>query len=291
MSHGEHRLSRRDFVKLTAAGAALGAVGLGASPAGGGEEKKKARAPVGLQLYSLRKECEKDLPGMIKAVGAMGYDAVEFAGYYGRDAKQLRELLDGANLKCCGTHIGLDTLLGDQLPRTIEFNKTIGNKFLVVPGLPGERTRSVQAWTDTAKVFSEIAEKVKPHGMRVGYHNHSMEFKPIDGKMPWEVFFGNTTKDVVMQVDIGNALGGGGDPLAVIKKFPGRTASIHAKEFSKSKPDAVIGEGGELNWKEYIDACENIGGIEWYIVEYEHEKAPLESVKKCLVNLKKLLAS
>jgi len=78
-------------------------------------------------------------------VAKMGYKAVEFAGYYNRDAKGLRKLLDDVGLKCCGTHIPLDTLLGDNLPNTIEFNHTLGNKFLIVPSLPEKYTRTHQA--------------------------------------------------------------------------------------------------------------------------------------------------
>ena len=102
------------------------------------ESAEKKKIPIGLQLYSVRTECARDLPGTISAVGKMGYKAVEFAGYYNRDAKTLRKLLDDAGLKCCGTHIGLETLLGDNLSKTVEFNQTLGNQFHIVPGL-GEK--------------------------------------------------------------------------------------------------------------------------------------------------------
>src|SRR5256885_15948331 len=95
--------------------------------------------PIALQLYSVRHECEKDLPGVLKAVAAMGYDGVEFAGYYGRTAEELRRLLDDNGLRCAGTHTGLNTILGDELPKTIEFNPTMGNPYLIVPRLPAER--------------------------------------------------------------------------------------------------------------------------------------------------------
>ena len=83
--------------------------------------------PIALQLYSVRHECEKALPGVLHAVAAMGYDGVEFAGYYGRSAQELRRMLDDVGLRCAGTHTGLNTILGDELPRTIEFNRTLGN--------------------------------------------------------------------------------------------------------------------------------------------------------------------
>lgn len=283
------RFDRRDFLRLSAAGAALCALSQSSSGAPGeGEEKKVARIPLALQLYSVRGECEKNLPPVIQAVGKMGYEGVEFAGYYGRNAKELRSLLDGAGLKCCGTHIGIETLLGDELKKTVEFNEILGNRFLIVPGLPGKYTRSAEAWLDTAKLFDELAEKVKPRGMRVGYHNHTEEFKPLEGKLPWDIFFGNTRKDVVMQFDTGNALIGGGEPMTYLKRYPGRAATIHVKEFSKKNPKALICEG-DIDWKALFEVCETTGGTEWYIVEYESDAyPPLESVRRCIENLRKM---
>src|SRR5262249_55922025 len=128
--------SRRNFLKSTAATAAFVAaspINLLAADSYGGK-----KIPFALQLYSVRNECAKDLDGTVAAVAKMGYKAVEFAGYYGRDAKSLRKLLDDVGLKCCGTHISLDTLLGDNFTKTVEFNHTLGNPFLIVPSLPGK---------------------------------------------------------------------------------------------------------------------------------------------------------
>ncbi len=276
-------MSRREFLKAGVAGAALCTAGsLQAST----PPKSKGKIPIALQLYSVRQDCARDLPAVIQAVGKMGYRGVEFAGYHNRSAKELRKMLDDNGLKCCGTHTGLNTLLGDQLAPTIEFNKILGNKFLIVPGLPRENTNSVQAWLDTAKLFNELAEKAKPHEMLVGYHNHSMEFGPMDGKLPWDLFFGNTKKEVVMQLDSGNAMHGGGDPLVFLKRYPGRALTVHLKEFSKKNPKALIGEG-DMKWNEFLKTCEEVGGTEWFIVEYESDAhPPLVSVDRCLENLR-----
>jgi sugar phosphate isomerase/epimerase len=201
-------------------------------------------------------------------VAKLGYQGVEFAGYYNRTAKELREMLDADGLKCCGTHIGIETLLGDNLARTVEFNKTIGNRNLIVPGFPEQYRKTAAAWRDTAKLFAEISEKVKGEGLRVGYHNHSIEFQPLDGQVPWDVFFGNTGPDVIMQLDIGHAVHAGADPLAVLKRYSGRAKSVHVKEYSPSKRDALIGDG-EVKWSEVLPACEGVGGTEWYIIEEE----------------------
>jgi sugar phosphate isomerase/epimerase len=124
--------------------------------------------------------------------------------------------------------------------------------------------------------------------MRVGYHNHSIEFKPLDGEMPWDTFFGNTPREVIMQVDVGNALDAGADPVAFMRKYPGRAATIHVKEYSKANPKAYVGEG-DVKWKEVFDLLEKSGGTEWYIVEYEVEGVPpVEGVRRCLENLRKM---
>ncbi|MBN2088875.1 sugar phosphate isomerase/epimerase, partial [candidate division KSB1 bacterium] len=134
------QVPRRNFLKWSLGTIAVGSV-LGAS-CGKQEEVQQAKViPVGLQLYSVRKECEKDLPGTIAAVARMGYQGVEFAGYYNYTAEELRKMLDDNGLKCCGTHIGLDTLMGENFEATVEFNKVLGNKYLIVPWI-GEEYRN-----------------------------------------------------------------------------------------------------------------------------------------------------
>ncbi len=281
-------LSRRDFVRFGAAGLAAGC----AAPAAGLRRALAAavpaRVPIGVQLYSVRFRCAKDLPGTLAGIAKMGYSGVEFAGYYNRSAAELRGMLDANGLKCCGTHTDLTTLTGDNLAKTVDFNQTLGNRFLIVPSLPEKQTRTRQGWLDMAKTFNQLAEKVGPHGMRVGYHNHTIEFAPLDGEMPWDTFFGNTRKEVIMQVDVGNALIGGADPVAFLKKYPGRAASIHVKEFSKSNPKAYVGEG-DVKWPEVFDYLEKTGGTEWYVVEYEVEGVePMQAIEHCLLNLRKM---
>lgn len=244
------------------------------------------KIPIGVQLYSVREDCAKDLPGVLSAIAKMGYEGVEFAGYYDRTAQELRQMLDDNGLKCCGTHIGIHTLMGDALKATMEFNETLGNKYLIVPGLPSEYTNSKAAWLRTANIMNEIAEQVKPRGFVTGYHNHHTEFQEMEGELPWDIFFGNTRQDVVMQFDVGNALHGGGHAAPFLQKYPGRALTVHVKEYSASNDKALIGEG-DVDWKEIFELCETIGGTEWYIVEQEsYAYPPLECIDKCLQNLR-----
>jgi sugar phosphate isomerase/epimerase len=283
-SKNSESISRRAFLVAGAATLPLA----GCATNGFFSKKKEPKMKVGLQLYSVREDCAKNLPGTIEAVAKMGYMGVEFAGYYDRSAKEIRQMLDDNGIVCCGTHTALDTLLGDNLPKTIEYNKTLGNKYLIVPSLPNQYRSSQQAWRDTAKLFNELAEKVNPHRMLVGYHNHSVEFKPMEGEIPWDTFCANTGENVVLQLDVGNAMNGGGDPLQYLYKYPGRAATVHVKEFSKTNDKALIGEG-DINWKAFFAICEAVGNTDWYIVEHEsYAYPPLECVQRCLHNLRKM---
>ena len=244
--------------------------------------------PIGLQLYSVREEAAKDLAAVLSAVQKMGYDGVEFAGFYNHDAATVKKLLDDNGLKVCGAHVGIDTLLGDELERSVEFHRTIGNEYLSVPGL-GEKWRSsTDAWKETARTMNGIAERLAPHGMKTGYHNHAIEFKPLEegGELPWDTFFGNTSPDVIMQFDTGNALHGGAEALPFIQRYPNRALSVHLKEHSESNPKALIGEG-DVPWPDIFSACETVGGTKWYVVEQEsYAYPPLECVDRCLQNLR-----
>lgn len=290
----KRNVTRRGFLAGSAAAVSIlaGKEGQACGDAESKHAREKLKAckklQVGLQLFSVRDDCAKDLDSTVAAVAKMGYKGVEFAGYYGRSAKELRALLEQNGLVCCGTHTNIKTLLGDQLEATIEFNKTIGNPYLVVPMLPEKYRNSNQAWLDTAKLFNEVSAKVKEHGMQVGYHNHSMEFKPIEGKVPWDTFMQNTDKDVIMQIDTANASSAGVDPLPYLYRYPGRSVTVHAKAFSKEKKKVVIGED-DIPWKAFFALCKAVGGTKWVIVEQGAYPYPaLECAEKCLSNLKKM---
>jgi sugar phosphate isomerase/epimerase len=283
------RCSRRDFLRAAAVGAGAALAGrnapsplLAASPQTAG---LPARIPVGVQLYSVRDLAAKDLPATLEAIGKMGYKGVEFAGYYSWEAKpkELRKLLDANGLKCCGTHTGLDTVTGDKLKATAELHASLGNTFLIVPSLVAV---DAPTWLELAKKFNEIAAKAKALGMRVGYHAHAHDFHKLGDKTSWEIFFDNTETDVVMQLDTGNCMQGGGDPVAILRKYPKRSASVHLKEFGGPEA-AVIGQG-VVRWAEVFDICETTGGTEWYVVEHEVGSDPMGSIRGCLEGLRKM---
>ncbi|MCL2640597.1 MAG: sugar phosphate isomerase/epimerase [Phycisphaerales bacterium] len=258
--------------------------------------------PIGLQLYSVRRECAKDLPGTLKRVAEMGYEGVEFAGYYDRSAEELRSMLDDLGLKCCGSHTGLKMLQGDELEKTVAFNQVLGNQYLIVPGLREEYTASVDAWKSTAELFNDIAQRLKPFMMRTGYHNHFTEFVPpgaphgnagTEGPTAWDIFFSNTLPEVVMQLDTGNARHGGGDVTPYISRYPGRATTVHLKEYKKDavKAHATLIGDGEIDWPEMMRLCETVGKTKWFIVEQSEQLEPLgamEAVEICLKRLREM---
>ncbi len=273
-------LTRRDFLTagtMVAAGITLvpGLVGTARA------ESKKV--PFAVQLYSLREQCQTNLPGMLTAVSKIGFKGVEFAGYHGFQAAELRKLLDENSLIACGSHTQFDTLQGDKLKETIEFNHTIGNKFLIVPWLVG---LSKPGWLDMAKKFNDISAALKPEGMFVGYHSHQHDFAKLDGEYPWDILFSHTNPAVIMQLDTGNCRTGDADPLTELQKYPGRARTIHIKAFGGG-PESVIGED-KIDWPPIFAFCETRGGTDWYVLEHETSKDPLDAVTRSFAALKKM---
>ena len=274
-------MNRRQFVSRGAV--ALGSAALGLSLSRTARAVSGKRIPLGLQLYSLREQCKTDLPGMLSAVSKIGFKGVEFAGYHGRTAKELRMMLDDNGLVACGTHTAYESILADKLPETIEFNRTIGNHFLIVPWMTA---KSKQEWLDKANLFNDLAAKLKSEGMSIGYHAHAHDFEKFDGESAWDIFFGKTKPAVIMQLDTSNCCEGGADPVAVLHKYPGRARSIHIKAHGGGA-DAVIGED-KVNWPEVFAFCETKGGTQWYVLEHETGSDPLKAVRRSYEALKKL---
>lgn len=274
--------SRRSF--LAAAAAAAPAIALA----------KAKKIPVGLELFSVRDELSKDLMGTVKAVAKMGYDGVEFFSPYMQwsteQAREVKKLLDDLNIKCFSTHNGPDSF-GDKAAKAIELNQILGSKYIVMAS--AGRVQGLDGWKGVADKLNAGAEKFKAAGIGAGYHNHQTEFKELEGKRPIEVIAANTSKDVMLQFDIGTAVEVGYDPVAWIKKNPGRIKSMHCKEWS-AEPGvgykALFGEG-KAPWKDIFAAAEKTGGIQYYLIEQEGSRfMPYESAEKCLAAYRKLRA-
>ena len=220
--------------------------------------------PIGFQLYTVRGEFARNVPETLKTLGQIGYKAVEFWGYggtpnvyQGYSGSDLRKLLDDSGLKCCGMHMDLKAL--DNLQKTIENNQALGNEYLNVAAAK-EKMSTEKGIAELAELLNRTAVECRPHKMSVGYHAHPFDFEKIGGRFAWEILFSNAEPEVNMQMDIGNCLGGNGDPVAMLKKFPGRTRTIHIKEHEDKTFESDF-------YKEVFHLCETSSGTRWYIVE------------------------
>ncbi|MBM3855282.1 MAG: sugar phosphate isomerase/epimerase [Verrucomicrobia bacterium] len=260
--HFESALRRREFLAGATAAATLAGFSLRASAA----TPPKKKLPIGLQLYAVREEFARSVPETLKAVARSGYAGVEFWGYGGTpnvfqnySAQQLRQLLDDNKLQCCGIHLQVKALETAQLERTIENNRILGNRFLVVAAAKKEMS-SLDGIKAFAAFLSEAHEKCRPHGMRVGYHAHGFDFDKLEGRFAWDHLFSQTRPEVIMQMDIANCLGGGGDPLAMLEKFPGRALSLHIRETGEKTFASEY-------YREVFRLAESTAKTEWYVVE------------------------
>ena len=274
-------MTRRSFLAATATAPLLPA-----APAG-------KRVPVGLELYSVRNELKLDLPGTVRAVAKLGYECVEFYAPYfewtPQQAKETRALLDDLGIRCYSTHNDAKNLTSENLLRATELNQIIGSKYIVMAS--AGKVTNLDGWKAVADTLNQAAEKLKPLGMRTGFHNHQTEFTPLEGRRPIEVLAANTGQDVMLQLDVGTCFEMGVDPVAWIDQNPGRIRSMHCKDWSRDPAigyKVLFGEGA-VPWAKILDAAEKTGGIEYYLVEQEGSAyPPLETAERCLANFRKL---
>jgi len=243
--------------------------------------------PIGLELYSVRDALQKDPQGTVRSVAQMGYQVVEFYGPYfdwtEAQAKDMRKLMDELSLRCLSTHNDEDNFTDAKIDHTKSLNRILGSKYVVQAW--SDPKPNIDGWKELAAKLNTASDRLAPAGLKVGYHNHDAEWKPIAGKRPIEILAANTKPEVMLQLDVGTCLEAGGDPVAWIQANPGRIHSIHCKDWS---PDPSVGYKtlfgeGKADWKGIFHAAESVGGIEYYLIEQEGSRYPeLETARRCL---------
>jgi len=261
---------------------ALSNAALGANPS--------SSIPVGLELYSVREGLKKDLEGTVRAVAQMGYEAVEFYAPYFEwsevQTRQMRKLLDELGVKCYSTHNDEEYFSAKNIVRVRELNLILGCKYVVLAW--SDAKPGADGWKALADKLNLAAEQLEPAGLKVGYHNHQAEWAAVGGQAvskqrPMDILAKNTKASVMLQLDVGTCLEGGGDPVEWIRANPGRIRSIHCKEWSPDKGYKVLLGEGVADWKGIFLAAESVGGVEYYLVEQEGSRFPeLETARKCL---------
>ena len=253
------------------------------------------RIPIGIELYSVRGELVKDLPGTVRAVAKLGYQVVEFYSPYFQwtteQAKENRKLLDDLGIKCLSTHNGASALSDANINKAVELNQIIGSKYIIVAS--AGKVNGADGWKAFADSMSAAADKLRPHKMATGFHNHQTEWKPFEGgERPMDILAKNTPKDFALQLDAGTVVDAGADPVAWIKANPGRIKSIHLKDWGKGEGrgyTVAFGEG-DVPWKGIFDAAESVGGVEYYLIEQEHAgpDGEIAMAQRCLNNYRKM---
>jgi sugar phosphate isomerase/epimerase len=286
--------TRRDVLKLAGTAAASLAVSPFAARTSSAAAPAYKPLPIGTQAWCVRKQLATDIPGTLAQVAKAGFQLLELENALGKSGAEWKAALGAAGLQAAGFHHNFSDLRGEKLAATIEFNKALGNRNLIIRSLPNAVYNSVDLLKETAAEINTIADQLRPHGLRVGYHNHTTDFNLLDGEFWWNRFADATHKDVVLQFDTGNASakeGVAAKLVEILTRNAGRTKSLHVKPYSKAKRDAFIG-ADELAWPEIMKAAEGPAGAELYIIEYEIEtgRPPIDDLKANLDLFKKLRA-
>jgi sugar phosphate isomerase/epimerase len=248
---------------------------------------------VGLQLYSLRDQLPKDVKGGIAKVAAAGYKQVEPFGYskkngfWGLDAKAFSDLLKTNGLTTPSGHFGMDEYFvhgkTDDLESYIEAANITGMSYVIVPSVNGEVLRNAEQFKEVAEKMNKAAEICKKSGLKLGYHNHNFEWKPVDGTTFYDVLLKNTDPALVhMEMDIFWVVRAGQDPVKLFEAHPGRFALCHIKDRDKTTTNlnTEIGKGS-IDFKTILSNSK-LAGIKHFIVEQENyiDIDPFVSIKE-----------
>lgn len=193
----------------------------------------------GLQLYSVRDLTEQDFEGALREVARLGYKFVEFAGFFGYSAKEVREMLDRYGLKVSGAHTGLGELTLDKLEETIAYHKALGNTSIIIPWWDFPTSEKLE---ELITALNEIQPRLAAEGIRLGYHNHAQEFRPMScGGCAFDALAARTA--VEFEIDTYWAYAAGVDPIALLERLGDRARVIHLKDGLADGSGRALGEG------------------------------------------------
>ncbi|MGI8477479.1 MAG: sugar phosphate isomerase/epimerase family protein [Thermomicrobiales bacterium] len=249
-----------------------------------------AAEPIALQLYTVRDLAKADFLGTLQKLADAGYTAVEFAGYWGAPAKELRTALDGMGIRGMGAHTAY-ALFDTEMERTLETLNVIGCEYATVPWLePAQRPTTADAARALAETLNAWGEATRAAGIRLGYHNHDFEFARVGDSTVYDLLAERTDPGLVdLQLDVYWAQVVGGDPAELISRYPNRMPLLHVKDVAAdNKTDAPFGEG-IVDWARVLSVARK-NGTRWWIVEQDTPADPIADVTRSLNNLKAALA-
>jgi sugar phosphate isomerase/epimerase len=239
---------------------------------------------IGLELYTVRYALRKDFEGTLARVAKIGYQEVEFAGYFD-DLSQLnpapkrtRQILEGDGLVAPSSHVAYTALRPENWPRVLEAAGILGHHYIVNPSIDRALAKTVDGWKKAAETFNRAGRESLGSGIQLAYHNHVEEFQPIDGQLPYDILLSECDPKLLkMEIDLGWAHHAGADPLKYFARYPGRFPLVHVKDFDQNRTMTDVGKG-VIDWRA-IFAKADLAGIQHYFVEHDEPKSPFESIQ------------
>jgi sugar phosphate isomerase/epimerase len=242
--------------------------------------------PIALQLYTLRQETEKDFVGTLKKVADLGYKGVEFAGFGGLSALDMKSHLEAFGLKVAGAHIGIEELK-NNLDELIAYNLTLGNKYIICPWASYE---SKEDYIKMSEQLEAIGKKLNASGLQLCYHNHAHEFDSFNGEYGLDIIYNKVDSELLKtEIDTYWVAYAGLDPVEYMAKYAARTPLLHIKDMenSEKREFAEIGTG-TMDIRAIAEQAV-MNGTQWLIVEQDAcKREPLESVRISIENLRKM---
>jgi len=268
---------------------------LGASLAGGAWASLRPDRPghltrIGLELYSVRDAMRRDPERTLAAVRAIGYTDVELLwswGNFGRTTEQVRAALDREGLRAPSAHISPTVVLVGW-ERSLAIAQRLGHEYLIVPSFTLDTARSLDDWREWADRFNTAGAAARRAGIWLAFHNESEHMRPIDGTVPYDLFVERTDPALVRhQLDVGNMVMGGGDPLLYLQRYRERYWSFHLKDVvADHSSDTELG-AGTVDFRRLLAAVPDIERKPCY-VEQEGAADPLASARRNYEFLRKL---
>jgi len=283
-------ITRRKF--LATVGTLAGGAVLGAPACSSARNSTSARRPlerIGIQLYSVRTEMQKNVPGTLARLAQIGYKEVEFAGYFGRPVADIRMLLQTNGLSAPSTHVPIQ-LMRTEWDKTLDVAAEIGHSFVTIPWVDEKERGSVDHWRRLADEFNRAAEQARARDIRFAYHNHDFEFRPVEGQVPLEILLANTNPAVFFELDLYWTVFAGRDPLDLIRRYPNRIALVHVKDSAGAPDHRMVDVGaGRIDFAGILraDADQN-AAIKHVFVEHDQPADPFAFATNSYQQLSKL---
>ena len=278
-------MHRRDFI--TTLGSAVGLTQLACAPGAAARGSGTRRLHrIGVQLYSLRDDANRDLERTIADIASAGYHDVELLGSmnnFGMPPARLRAILDRNTLRAPSTHVGGNAL--DDLQHQLDDAQTLGHEYVVVASLPIAKPKKLDDYRHWADRMNEAGRIARERRIWIGFHNHADDFVAIDGQVPYDIFAARTDPSVVrLQLDTGNLAMAGRDPMEYMKRFGERYWLFHIKDVPRlgAEADTELGKG-IIDFRALLRSIDRIDEKHLFVEQETYPGAPLDSVRRDFV--------